>query len=159
MRLNIGIITAKQLFGPVSCQILYHVHTLTAAVVPAPRIPFRIFVSQDASHSGHHSLAHPVLRSDQLNVGILPFSLCLDRPCNLRIYLQDLIKRIHMYPSCLFDKFTISVTQNLCTYFTTEYGKTPLGTGDFQKSPVPNDQSAYRIRSIRLIRRKLLATA
>ena len=86
MGLHIGVITPKKLFRPVDRQILHNIHTLTAAIIPLPGIPFRILIRKRASHRCHHSLAHPVLGSDQLNVAVLPCLLVHDRLRDLRIH-------------------------------------------------------------------------
>ena len=68
VRLDIGILTAEELFRALPRKILHNIHALASAVISLPRIPFCVFVRQRASHRSHDSLAHPVLRCDQLNV-------------------------------------------------------------------------------------------
>ena len=68
MGLNIDILTAKQLFRALFCQIFGNIHALASAIISLARIPLCILVRQRASHRSHNSLAHPVLRCDQLNV-------------------------------------------------------------------------------------------
>ena len=86
MRLYICIIAAKQLFGTISCQIFYHIHALTSAIISFSRITFCIFVGQGASHSSHNCFTYPVFRSNQFNVTVLSFLLLNNSLCNLLIY-------------------------------------------------------------------------
>ena len=92
MGLYIDIFTAKELLRAVSGQILHHVHALAAAVIPLSRIAFRILVCQRAAHSRHNRPAHPVLGSDQLNMGILSVLLVNNRLRDFRIYISYLIQ-------------------------------------------------------------------
>ena len=102
MGLYIGIFTAKQFLRPVNCQVFYHIHTLTSAVIPLPRIAFRIFIRQGAAHGRHHCFAHPVLRGNQLNMAVLPCLFVLNGPGNFRVYIPYFIQRIHFQSSFLF---------------------------------------------------------
>ena len=97
MGLYIGIVTAKQFFGAFNCQILYHIHTVASAVISLGRIPFRIFIGKYASHCGHNSLAHPVFRSNQLNMAVLSFLFVHNRLCDFRVGLLNIVQRIHPF--------------------------------------------------------------
>ena len=68
VRLNIGVCAAEKLHCTIPCKIFYSIHKLAAAVIAVSRISFRIFVSENRSHSRHNSLACPVLRSNQFNM-------------------------------------------------------------------------------------------
>ena len=58
--LHICIGTSENLHSPLSGQILYHVHALTASVIPFSRISFCVFVCQGTSHRCHNRLTDPV---------------------------------------------------------------------------------------------------
>ena len=92
MRLYIDILAAKELFRTFSGKILHHVHTLAAAVISFAGIAFRILICKRTSHGRHNCLAHPVLGSNQLNVGVLPVLLVNNRLRDLRIYISYLIQ-------------------------------------------------------------------
>ena len=85
MRLYIDVFTAKQLLCSLSCEFLYHVHAVTAAIITVRRITLCIFIRQNASHSGHDRMADPVLRRDQLDVAVLSVKFSGNRVCDLSI--------------------------------------------------------------------------
>ena len=95
MGLHVDIFTAEQLLCPLPGDILYHIHALASAVISLPRIAFRVFVGQGASHRRHHSPAHPVLRRDQLDMRILTVHLRPDGIRDLTVCFPDLFKIVH----------------------------------------------------------------
>ena len=97
MRLYIYILTAKQFFCAFSCQFFGNIHTLTASVISLARISFCIFICKRTSHRCHHCFAHPVLRSDQFNMGVLSLHFRCDHFRNLRICIFDFIEVVHRH--------------------------------------------------------------
>ena len=92
MRLNINVVTAKQLLGPLSCKFFNHIHTFAAAVVSLTRISFGIFIGKGRTHSCHNSLAYPVFGGDQLNMAVLSCHFRFYRGCHLGIYCLNFVK-------------------------------------------------------------------
>ena len=99
MRLHIGILAPKQLFGPFNRQLLYHIHALASAIIPFSRIPFRIFVGERTSHCRHHRPAHPVFRGNQLDMAVLSGLFIHYGLGHLRIHTSHIIQRIHSFSS------------------------------------------------------------
>ncbi len=91
VRLDIGVIAAKQLLCTLYGKIFHDIHALAAAVIALSRISLRILVRQRASHRRHDRLTHPVLGSDQLDMAVLTLLLCHDSVRDLRIYLSYFI--------------------------------------------------------------------
>ena len=91
MGLHIGVLTAEQFFRPVNGKLLHFVHTDAAAVKSLSRITFCIFIGKRASHGRHHRLAHPVLGSDQLDMGILALYFSLDQIGDFAVHLLDFL--------------------------------------------------------------------
>ena len=60
MGLYVHVLTAKHLSGSCNRQILYHVDTLTAAVISFSGISFCILIGQRAAHGSHYCFAYPV---------------------------------------------------------------------------------------------------
>gem|GEM_PF-5871765 len=79
MRLYVGIITVKQLFGTLDRQGLHNVHALAAAVIALSGIPFSILVGQYAAHCQQDFLGNDVLGCDQLQIAALSGQLGLHR--------------------------------------------------------------------------------
>ena len=50
VRLNVGMLTAVNLFQPVDCQLFHNVHVLATAVVPFAGITFGVLVCKHTSH-------------------------------------------------------------------------------------------------------------
>ena len=69
--LHVGMIRAVEFLGPFDGDPFHLVHAAAAAVVPASRIAFRVFIGQWAAHGRHDSGADKVFRSDQFNVRFL----------------------------------------------------------------------------------------
>ena len=49
MRLNVHMFRPEDLLATLNCQLLYRIHMLAAAVIPLPRIAFRVFVRSSRS--------------------------------------------------------------------------------------------------------------
>ncbi len=78
MRLDISVLSPKQLLRPVNRQLLGNVDKFTSAVPPSPRIAFRVLVGQNRTLRLHDSTACKVFRSDQLDILKLAFPFVLD---------------------------------------------------------------------------------
>ena len=85
MRLDVGMLCAKELLRAVAGQILHDVHILASAVIALARIALRIFIGQVRAHRGEHCVADEVLRSDQLDVLVLTGELVVHRRAQLGI--------------------------------------------------------------------------
>ena len=75
MRLHIGVLRPKKLFGPIDRRLLHHIHMLTAAVPAPARIALGILVRQTTALHLHHRRTGEVLRGDQFDVFRLPTML------------------------------------------------------------------------------------
>ena len=60
VRLNIGIICAKQFFRTFNSQSFYFINVFTAAIITMSGITFCIFVSQNGTHSLHYCRRYEV---------------------------------------------------------------------------------------------------
>jgi hypothetical protein len=78
MGLHIGEGAVEKLFGAVDGQLLHHVHVFAAGIVAPARIAFRVFVGQHRSLGLEHGAGDDVLRSDQLDLILLPVQLAGD---------------------------------------------------------------------------------
>ena len=85
MWLHVGVVGAEQLAQPLDRQPLGHVHELAAAVVAAPGVALGVLVGQLGALRFHHPRAGVVLRSDQLNVILLPPPFICDGRGQLRV--------------------------------------------------------------------------
>ncbi|MNF87536.1 hypothetical protein D3C84_700050 [compost metagenome] len=79
VRLNVGIISAKEFFSPVDRQLLDLIDVLAAAVVTLAWITFSILVGQPTALCFHHSLTGIVFRGNQLDMLLLTEFLSVDR--------------------------------------------------------------------------------
>ena len=89
MRLNIGMVGAKQFACALAGDILDHVNTLAPAVVTLAGIALGIFIGQTGPHRQHNSRADKVLRSNQLDITALPIVFIHHRAADLRVHLRD----------------------------------------------------------------------
>ena len=76
--LNIGVFSAKELFGAGDGDLLGDVDEFAAAVVAGAGQSLGVFVGEDGAHRRQHGLADVVLRGDQLNMILLALTLLLD---------------------------------------------------------------------------------
>ena len=137
MWLNIDIFTAEQLLCSLSCKIFHNIHALTSAIISFSRISLCIFIRQRTSHSCHDCFAHPVLRGDQLDMGVLSLHLCFYRICNLRIRLRNFIEIVHS----LFPPLYFTPQKRYAHYSTAPFKNqttiTDCSSADFQTVPAP----------------------
>ena len=94
--LDVGVLRAKKLLGPLDGQILDLVHILAAAVVAGGGIALGIFVGEMAAHGLQHRGAHKVFRGDQLDMIPLPLQLPHHGGVDLRVLsLDGIVIRAH----------------------------------------------------------------
>ncbi|MNQ94298.1 hypothetical protein D3C85_1098080 [compost metagenome] len=79
VRLDVGVVGAEQLLGPIYCKLLDHVDMLATAVVALARIAFGVLVGQAAALGLHDPFACVVFRGDQLDVIFLALLFGVDR--------------------------------------------------------------------------------
>jgi hypothetical protein len=75
MRLHVGVLRAKERLGTCNRGLLDDVDKLTAAVVPATRVPFGILVREDRAGGVENGAAHEVFRCDELEAAVLAVEL------------------------------------------------------------------------------------
>ena len=104
--LNIGVVRAKELAGPLPGNILHHVHALTAAVVTVGGIALSVFVGQHCAHGSQHRDADKVLRGDQLNVAPLALKFLPNACADLRVSLGN---QLHHFldHACALPKYVV----------------------------------------------------
>ena len=86
MRLNVGVLRAKELFRPVNRQLLDLVRVFAAAVIALPWISFGVFVREDGAHCLEHRFRDEVFRWDQLQPGRLALRFFAEQLGNLRVH-------------------------------------------------------------------------
>ena len=87
MGLDVGKLRAKQLARALNGQVLRHVHTLAAAVIPLAGVALSVLVGEHAAHGGQHRLGRNVLRRNELNIVALPLILRPDGRAHLGVVL------------------------------------------------------------------------
>jgi hypothetical protein len=90
MRLDVGVVGAEDLLGPVDRELLDDVDVLAAAVVALPGVALGVLVGQHAPLALEDRLWDEVLRGDHLERALLALELVLDGVGDLRV---DLGKR------------------------------------------------------------------
>jgi hypothetical protein len=113
VRLYIGMVCAKELFGPVPSQVFCHVHKFAAAVITSTRIAFRILIGELTSHCLQNSQTHKVLRSNQLQVVVLAPGFVFDHLHNLLIGLAQVFK--HVVASFVMKLFIVKRSDSMTT--------------------------------------------
>ena len=95
MGLDVGMLRAEQLAGPFPRDVLHHIYFLAAAIIALARIPFGVFIGQDAAHGRHHRGGHDIFRSDQLQIPALTEQLALHGLPDFRIRVFNKTDGIH----------------------------------------------------------------
>ncbi len=90
MGLHIGVGCTEQLLSPIYSQLFCHIHMLTSAVVALTRIALCIFIGQNRALGLHNSRTGVVLRSNQLNMLLLPLLLGLNSRPDLIVITTNL---------------------------------------------------------------------
>ena len=98
--LDIGVLGAEQLLGPVDGQIFDFIHIFTAAVVAGAGVALSIFIGQMAAHGLHHGGADKVLGGDKLDMVLLPAQLPHHGVVYLSVLLSDVVVA-HIYSSVI----------------------------------------------------------
>ncbi len=76
--LDVGVLGAEELLGPVDGQGLDDVDVLAAAVVALAGVALGVLVGHHRAHGGQDRLRHEVLRGDQLEALVLAAPLVLE---------------------------------------------------------------------------------
>jgi len=87
MRLDISVLSMKQLFGPLNSQGFGYVHTFTAAVVPPLGITFGVFIGKKRTLSFKYRLAGLVFRGDKVYCFPMALNFLVQGMANFRVYL------------------------------------------------------------------------
>ena len=85
MGLHVGEGAIEQAAGALNRELLGDVDIFATTVIPAARITFRIFISQDRSLRLEHRTANDVFRGDQLNLLLLAFQFLANRFGDFRV--------------------------------------------------------------------------
>ena len=93
VRLQVGVLGAEQLLGPVDADLLGPVDHLAAAVVALARVALGVLVAQRAAERGQHRRRGEVLARDQLQPAAQPVQLVEDHAGDLGI---DLLQRVEI---------------------------------------------------------------
>ena len=89
VRLDVHVLGAEELLGPLDGELLDRVHVLAPAVVAAARIALGVLVGHDGADRLEHRLGDEVLRGDQLQVPRLALRLESDGLGDLGIDLLE----------------------------------------------------------------------
>ena len=89
VRLDVGVVRAEQLLGPVDGELLHDVHILAAAVVALAGVALGVLVGQHRPLRFEHGAGDDVLRRDQFQLVVLPAFLFLDGGIDLRVGLRQ----------------------------------------------------------------------
>ena len=103
MRLNVCVLTAKQLLCTLNCDSLYHVYILTSTIITLSGITLCVFVGQHGSHCHHDRLRYDILGSDKLQISSLTCGFLLNCLADFRVIV--------------FDKFHYLINHGLCLLF------------------------------------------
>ena len=96
VRLNVRVFSAKELFGPVACQILDNVGELATAIVTASGVTLGIFVGENTARRLQHSFGGEVLTGYHLQVTLLAFELVGNGGEDFRVSLGERAgERVH----------------------------------------------------------------
>ena len=85
IRLDVGKVTAKKLFGTINRKVLGNVNMLATAVIAPTGVTFGIFVGHDRPLGLNDRSRDDVFRCDQLDFVALPSKLTLDCVIDLRV--------------------------------------------------------------------------
>ena len=85
VRLNICMLSSKQLFCTRSCYFLNLVNIDATAVITLARVSFGIFICKNAARSQKHALRHDIFRRNKFNIMLLAFKLPLAGGINLAV--------------------------------------------------------------------------
>ena len=94
VRLDVGVLGAEQLLGPVAGQVLDHIDVLAAAVVPPAGIALGILVGQHAADRLHHRGAGVVFAGDHLQPVLLAMLFGRDGGVNVGVLLLENVHRV-----------------------------------------------------------------
>ena len=83
--LNIGVIAAKQLTGPLAGNLLCNIHRIAATIIALSGIAFRVFVGQTSAHCEHHGFTDDIFRCNQFDIAALARVFLADRGPYLRV--------------------------------------------------------------------------
>ena len=104
VRLDVGVLGAEELLGPVAGEVLDHIDVLAAAVIPPAGIALGILVGQHAADRLHHRGAGVVFAGDHLQPVLLaPNSASMAAAtagsCNARMFIHSSLaggRRAHL---------------------------------------------------------------
>ena len=92
--LDVGIIAAEQLAGPLPGDLLRYVHGVAAAVVALAGIPLGVLVGQAGAHGQHDGGTDDVFGSDELNVAALAGKFLPNGSAHLGVVLGN---EVHVF--------------------------------------------------------------
>ena len=94
MWLDVGIIAAEQLAGPLAGDLLRHIHGVAAAVVALAGVTLGVLVGQAGAHSQHDGGTDDVLGGNEFDVAALTGKLLLNGSAYLGIVLGN---EVHVF--------------------------------------------------------------
>ena len=98
MRLDIGVVGVKKLFGAVAGNVFGYVHILAAAVITTSRITLGVFIGQRGAHGLQNRRRNKIFRSDEFYMGALTFHFVRNSLKNFGIHFLQ-VPVIHLYAS------------------------------------------------------------
>ena len=85
VRLHVGVLGAKELFGAVAGKVLNYIGVLAAAVIALARVAFGVLVGEDGPHGLKHGARDEVFTGNHLQAFMLAEHFILDLLGHLRI--------------------------------------------------------------------------
>src|SRR3989338_2900497 len=115
MRLNVGVLGAKEFFRPLNGESLYYIYIMAAVIPPRLRVSFGVFVRHYGPLGLEHFNADEILARYQLQIIILSFGLVKYGPVNVGIFF---LQTAHNYfPLFSFNPDSMSLiclTRRIC---------------------------------------------
>ena len=90
MGLNVDIIGAEQLNGPLDGQALGHIHEFAPAIVAFIRVALGILIGQQTALGRHDGSAGDIFRGNQLEVTALPLQFLINDLVNFRVHRRNI---------------------------------------------------------------------
>ena len=89
VRLDVGVLRAKELLGALDGKILRHIHVLATAVVALAGQALGVLVGHHRAQGFQHRLADEILRGDQFHRASLPVNFQVDGARDFRVHLVE----------------------------------------------------------------------
>ena len=97
--LDVGVHATEQFEESHLGEALHLIDDLATFVVATPWVPLRVLVREHRAGGLEHRFGHEVLRSNQMDAGVLPFNIAADQVGHGRVDLFDTAWIDHWFPS------------------------------------------------------------